>query len=103
MHIHKRNNKTSIIAVGCSVVLMLSGQLPHAYASDRGELLYENHCQSCHGKTVHTRSDSLVKSPEELRAWVMSWSIHNDLPWGQEEVADITAYLNRTFYHFTDY
>jgi len=100
---HVINIKASLVAVGCSVVLILAGEFPHANASDRGELLYENHCQSCHGKALHTRTDRLVKSPEELRAWVMSWSIHNDLSWGQEEIADITAYLNRTYYHFTDY
>jgi mono/diheme cytochrome c family protein len=72
------------------------------FASDRGELLYENHCQSCHNKNVHTRENRLVKSPESLRAWVYSWAIHNNLQWSEEEIADITAYLNRTHYHFPD-
>jgi len=73
-----------------------------AIASERGELLYKNHCQSCHDTDVHVRENSRVTSPEELRAWVISMVVHSELPWSQEEIADITAYLNRTIYHFTD-
>jgi len=102
MHTQRKYKTLTIPAIGLSGVLILSGIISTATASDRGELLYENHCQSCHSKTVHTRSDRLVDSPEALRAWVMSWTVHNALPWGQEEIADITAYLDRTFYRFTE-
>ena len=89
----------------CTALLLLTIALatPTAtFASDRGELLYENHCQECHDNSVHTRKDRLVESQELLRAWVMSWTVHNGLDWSQEEVADITAYLNRAYYHFSD-
>ena len=89
----------------CSIVIItmiFTLVTPQAFASDRGELLYENHCQACHGSTVHTRSDRQVKSPEALRAWVMSWAVHSGLEWSQVEIADITAFLNRRFYRFSD-
>jgi len=102
-------NKKSITMVAFTVglafvvsSLIYTFEIQSAVASDRGELLYENHCLDCHGKNVHTREGRRVSSPEELRAWVMSWVVHSSLPWGQEEVADITAYLDRTFYHFTE-
>lgn len=85
-------------------LLMVTGSLASqvTLASERGELLYENHCQSCHDKSVHTRTDRLVESPELLRAWIISMTIHNGLNWSEEEIADITAYLNRSIYRFTD-
>jgi mono/diheme cytochrome c family protein len=91
---------TGVIAL--SFLLIVLGAPSVAYTSDRGELLYQNHCQTCHDKSVHERIDSRVTSPESLRAWVMAWSIHNGFFWGAEEVADLTAYLNRTIYHYTE-
>jgi len=32
---------------------------------------------------------------------VMAWSVHTGLGWGDEEVDDITDYLNRQFYQLT--
>jgi len=88
----------------CMAILMLMALCisPTTFASDRGELLYENHCQDCHSKEVHTRDDRLVTSPELLRAWIISMTIHNRLDWSEEEIADITAYLNRIIYQFTE-
>lgn len=90
--------KRLIISIAIGVTFSVSS----SFAQDRGELLYENHCQQCHGESVHTREDRLVESPEQLRAWVISWTVHNGLDWTQEEVSDITAYLNRFFYRFTE-
>jgi len=88
---------------GVSVsMLILLVDIGYAAASDRGEQLYNNHCQDCHDKSVHTRTERRVESIESLRVWVVAWSVHNGLYWGNEEVADISDYLNRTIYHFTD-
>ena len=97
----KSRHRNSIASLA-TVLLLSIINLPYAVASTRGEQLYNNHCQQCHNKTVHTRTDSRVTSIESLRAWVVAWSVHNGLFWGNEEVSDITAYLNRTIYHFTD-
>ena len=84
---------------------MLAGSLGTLSAAlaeefDRGEALYENHCRSCHEGWVHSREGRKVKSPEELRARVASWSIHAGLGWGAEEIDDVTRYLNVHFYRF---
>jgi hypothetical protein len=97
----KSRHCNSIASVVAILLLSIAG-IPDAPASERGEQLYNNHCQYCHDKTVHTRTDSRVTSIESLRAWVVAWSVHNGLFWGNEEVSDITAYLNRSIYHFTD-
>lgn len=94
--------KTRLLTILVTGFLALAGMSTNAVASDRGELLYENHCQDCHDKSVHTRDELRATSPELLRAWVMSWSIHNGLFWGEDEIADISAYLDQTFYHFNE-
>ena len=69
---------------------------------NRGEALYENHCQECHDTIVHKRQDRKVESIETLRAWVMSMSVHTGLTWAEAEVSDITQYLNQRFYRINE-
>jgi hypothetical protein len=66
----------------------------------RGQALYENHCQTCHETWAHTRNGRRVTSMTELRNRVAAWSNHAGLNWTEEEVGDVTDYLNRTFYRF---
>jgi len=65
---------------------------------DRGQALYENHCMECHESWAHTRDGRHVTSIDALRKRVAAWSIHTGLGWSNEEVDDITDYLNRRFY-----
>ena len=70
---------------------------------DRGEALYENHCSSCHDPLVHVPGKTRqVATLTDLRARVAAWSIHSGLNWSEEDVNDVTGYLNRRFYRFTD-
>ncbi len=68
--------------------------------SSRGQALYENHCRTCHESSAHTRDGRKVTSMTELRSRVAAWSIHAGLDWSEQEVDDVTDYLNRTFYQF---
>ena len=66
----------------------------------RGQLLYENHCQSCHQSTVHIRDPQRrkVRSLAELRAEIVRWAGVLHLDWQEQEVADVLQYLNRRYY-----
>ena len=66
----------------------------------RGEALYENHCGSCHDRSVHLRGNRRVDSREELRGWVASWSVHANVDWDDEDVESVTGYLSRWLYGF---
>ena len=68
---------------------------------DRGEALYKNHCMECHESWAHTRDGRRVSSIDVLRQRVAAWSIHTGLGWSNEEVDDVTDYLNRQFYQLT--
>ena len=69
---------------------------------DRGQALYENHCQHCHEGWAHTRDGRVVDSLDGLRLRVSSWSMHAGLHWGDEEIDDVTRYLNRRFYQLDE-
>ena len=68
---------------------------------DRGQALYENHCMECHESWAHSREGRHVTSLDALRKRVVAWSIHTGLGWRDEEVDDVTDYLNRQFYQLT--
>ena len=69
---------------------------------DRGSVLYENHCQYCHESWAHERDGRKVYSRAALRQRVMAWSVHSSLEWTEEEIDDVTDYLDRKFYQFRD-
>ena len=68
--------------------------------SERGRLLYENHCMVCHESVVHVREDRKAVSREDLRAWVRRWQRQLDLQWEGSEVEDVTEFLNDRYYGF---
>lgn len=69
-------------------------------APPRGQLLYENHCLSCHESVAHIRSNRNTHSLPELRGWVRHWAEYSRLPWGKEEVEDVVRFLNSRYYKF---
>jgi mono/diheme cytochrome c family protein len=85
----------------CAGLLLFCAQ-GQAETFDRGQALYENHCQTCHDETAHTRESRRATSVGDLHRWVATWSYHAALGWSGEEIDDVVDYLNRRFYHFTD-
>lgn len=67
---------------------------------DRGEALYENHCKSCHETWAHERQGREASSLDAVRKRVAAWSVHSGLDWSDEEIDDVTSYLDRQFYRF---
>ena len=69
-------------------------------APPRGQMLYENHCMSCHESVVHIRSRQQAKSLPQLRAKVLHWADYLQMRWGREEVEDVVDHLNSQYYQF---
>lgn len=69
---------------------------------ERGRQLYENHCQACHSDLLHTDKVRKVKTLTDLNQRVAAWAAHAGEDWRTAEVNDVTLYLDRTFYHFSD-
>lgn len=91
-------------AIGLSVLMWLGGaSAAYAAAADnaeRGRLLYENHCTTCHTSTAHIRAKRAAHSLGDIRKQVLRWSGQLELQWRAEEVRDVVEYLNRTYYGF---
>ena len=81
----------------------LTGPLASGAADlPRGQGLYLSQCLSCHESTAHIREDRRAETLGELRRWVARWAVKLDLAWSRREIDDVTAYLNLTYYHFSD-
>lgn len=66
----------------------------------RGKLLYATHCVSCHSVEMHWREKKLARSWESLKIQVDRWQKLAGLAWGAEDIEQVSAYLNVTYYHF---
>jgi len=93
-----KQTRPYLFSVAFSV--LLCGSMPAMAGAERGRLLYENHCTSCHASTVHIREQRKSKSPAEVRAWILRWSGELKLNWRDDELADVYRYLNNRYYKF---
>ena len=75
---------------------------PIAAAADaaRGAALYESRCDSCHSESVHGRAKRVAKDFDAVRGWVRRWNDNLSLRWGDEEIDDVSMYLNNTYYKY---
>jgi len=66
----------------------------------RGQMLYENHCISCHESTVFIRTKRKAKSYKEVGNWVNQRADWLNLSWGDVEKQEVMQYLNERYYKF---
>jgi mono/diheme cytochrome c family protein len=78
---------------------VLAQAVPGSDAS-RGELLYTTHCIACHTTQVHWRDKKIATDWASLKMQVGRWQTNAGLGWSDEEIADVTRYLNTRYYHF---
>jgi len=73
-----------------------------AYVPDvnRGQILYERSCQTCHTPSIHSRPDRIPLTRDEMRGLVDHFRRTASLGWTPEELEDVVEYLNRTRYRF---
>jgi mono/diheme cytochrome c family protein len=62
--------------------------------------LHETNCIKCHGSEVYTRGDRKVASLDGLGRQVRQCETALGLRWFDDEIADVTTYLNDKFYRF---
>ncbi|MDX2463842.1 MAG: hypothetical protein QNK31_04970 [Porticoccus sp.] len=80
----------------------VSDKLATTPISNRGQLLYENHCTGCHESRVYIREKRKSRSVTDIAKWVLRWSQHLKLDWTRSEINDVTEYLNQHFYQLPD-
>ena len=87
------------VAVAAVVILFATRNVAGADAR-RGAALYEERCGSCHSESVHGRQKRVAKDYDAVRGWVARWNDNLGLHWGDEELDDVSVYLNDTYYRF---
>lgn len=90
-------NKT--LLANLITILLLSAPV-YAFDSDNGKTLHNENCVRCHDDSMYTRKDRKTQSYSLLRERIVQCEIMTELIWFEEEIDDVTAYLNESFYHF---
>ena len=81
-------------------ILVFSQISSHAADLNRGETLHDENCLQCHSVNIYSRNDRIVNSITQLSERVKQCELANDLLWFEEDVNDVSAYLNADFYLF---
>jgi hypothetical protein len=71
-----------------------------AWAQSRGELLYTTHCIACHSTQVHWRDQRRATDLASLTEQVRYWQGRALLSWTEDDIAEVTRYLNQRIYRF---
>ena len=66
--------------------------------ANRGRLLYENHCTSCHTSQAHVRENRKASSLKDLHGWVGRWQAIQGLNWTNGDIRDVATWLYLRFY-----
>ena len=83
--------------------LLAAASVPvSAQDAERGRVLYETFCQTCHYERVHERPPerSKVKSETDLRKEAARWAERTRMRFTPQDVDDVAAYLDRSHYKF---
>ena len=67
---------------------------------ENGKLLHNENCLHCHDESKYTRKNRIVKNFQQLYERIKQCELMAKLTWFDEEIADVTAYLNNQFYYF---
>ena len=65
-----------------------------------GKSLHDKNCLRCHDESKYTRQDRMIKNFQQLHERIKQCELMAELTWFDEEIDDVTAYLNNQFYHF---
>jgi Skp family chaperone for outer membrane proteins len=96
-----------MIAILSLLGLSLATSSAIAADANRGATLHNEQCMACHaarfsdaGNEIYTRSDRRVQSLAALQKQVDRCKNNLQIVWFDEDVADVVAHLNATFYKF---
>lgn len=91
------------------VALLLLAPAVQAADAKKGEQLHNSQCISCHaarfgnnGSEIYTRANRRVTSLAGLQKQVTRCRDNLKVVWFDEDVDDVVAYLNATYYKFKE-
>lgn len=90
-------SRARFVGIACAGLFALAGS---AWAQSRGELLYTTHCIACHSTQVHWRDQRRATDLDSLKEQVRHWQRRALLSWSEDDILEVTRYLNQTIYRF---
>ena len=79
--------------------VLFAASAAQAQNLDRGRLLYETHCGSCHTERLHDREQSLIRTYADLRREVGDRAaLVPNRRFTPDELDDIIEFLDRSHY-----
>ena len=93
-----------MLRISLAILLTIVTYSPLALGADelRGEQLYLNHCTGCHNSIAHLREGRKADTVAAIRDWVIRWSRHLKLGWGELETNDVVLYLDQRYYRLSN-
>ena len=90
------------IRLQLSLATLLLIPVAQADAADNahGQALVQQHCMACHDNGVYTRPNRRVTSLAGLKNQVKRCELSLELKWFDDDINDVTGYLNESFYKF---
>jgi cytochrome c2 len=90
------------ISLLVTLTLLSSAAAMTTHAADikNGKELQQKNCMSCHDDGMYTRENRFIKDLPGLRTQVQRCESTLGLKWFDEDVDDVTAYLDKQFYKF---
>lgn len=82
-----------------TALLLYAGASPAADVA-AGEQLHDKFCGQCHGTEVYTREDRKMNDYAALEQQVRRCEQNIGLKWFEEDIENVTAYLNQNYYKF---
>ncbi len=79
---------------------LLYAQTGFAADVDNGAQLHEENCLRCHTPALYTGDERKISDRDALHQRVGFCERMLELLWLEEEVDDVTAYLNEKYYQF---
>jgi cytochrome c553 len=80
--------------------LCLAAASAHAADVAHGKQLQTGNCMSCHDDSVYTRADHKITTLDGLQKQVRRCELTLELQWFDDDIDDVAAYLNQTYYKF---
>lgn len=94
----------TVFTLGLSLSCMSNA---HAVDLKRGKELVQENCIKCHaeavggdGHKIYTRENRRVESLAGLNKQVHRCKDSLGISWPEDQIADVVAYLNKTYYKF---
>ena len=88
------------ILIGLAGLLISGTSMAAGNIANGKKLFTKSQCNQCHGTEVFTRADRKIADLASLEAQVRRCDSNLNTNWFDDEIIDVTAYLNKQYYKF---